>query len=76
MVSIYSCPNIGRRFKCLYLSKGIIVAQGPGIVHTILVAGDSELRAASYIKDPAGEVIVVAMDIDQIRKVIPPLFLT
>ena len=76
MVTRHCGPNIGRRFQSQYRSPGVIIAQGPGIVHTVLVAGDSELQAATYIKGGASEVIVVGLDKDQLRKVIPTLFLT
>ena len=74
MVASYSDPKIGFRFQFLHHSRGLIIAQGPNIVHTILAVGDSELRAATYIKTEAGEVIIVGMDKDELRKLIPGVF--
>lgn len=73
-VSSYSDPKIGLRFQSLYLTSGLIIAQGPNIVHTILVAGDSELRAATYIKIGTSEVIIVGLDKNVLHKLIPEVF--
>lgn len=73
-VSSYSRPNIGLQFKSLYLTPGLIIARGPNIVHTILVSGDSELRAATYIRVGTHEVMIVGLDKDVLHNLIPEVF--
>ena len=67
--------DIGVNFQKVYGCRGLIIAQGPYIVHTILVPGPNLLTGVTYTKK--GETIeAVPLRKDRLPELLPEMFTT